>query len=498
MSTVGGRVGSPPVDATFPLVRLADVAAVVGAEVRGDPHTLVRDAAYDSREVPAGSLFFCVPGERADGHGFADQAIAAGAAALVVERILDVGVPQVVVPAVRAAIGPMAAEIFGRPAEAMTTVGITGTNGKTTSTYLLESVFRVAGWIPGVIGTTGVRIDGRPGPLARTTPEAPDMHRLLARMRTAGVGAVALEISSHALAQHRVDGLVVDVALFTNLSQDHLDFHASMQEYFAAKALLFTPAHARLGIVNADDPWGRRLLETHAVASRTFAVEAQADVRADDVVVDTNGLRFTAAGVEVRSPLLGAFNVSNCLGVLAVGLALERPAAEVAAALSTVERVPGRMEPIDAGQPFTVVVDYAHTPDSILGVLRGARALAAGRVIVVFGCGGDRDRAKRPLMGRAATQEADLTIVTSDNPRSEDPAAIIQQIVAGAQAGAGLLVEQDRRAAIATAVEEARDGDVVVIAGKGHETSQEVLGVMLPFDDSEVARAAIAARLGER
>jgi len=489
------RVGSPPVDVTFPLVRLADVAAVVvGADVRGDPQTLVRDAANDSRAVAPGCLFFCIPGAVSDGHDFALDAVSAGAAALVVERSLDVEVPQVIVPSVREAIGPMAAELFGHPGASMRLVGVTGTNGKTTSTYLLEAVFRAVGWTPGVIGTTGLRIDGQAGPLAHTTPEAPDLQRLLARMRAAGVDAVAMEISSHALAQHRTDGVVADVVLFTNLSRDHLDFHPSMDAYFEAKATLFTPSHARRGVLNADDAWARRLLVDPAIPLRTFAVDHEADLRAHGVEVRADGIAFEVDGVAVRSALRGRFNVENCLGAVAVAAALDIPIVEAARAVASVPLVPGRMEPVETGQGFAVVVDYAHTPDSILHVLRGARALAAGRVIVVFGCGGDRDRDKRPIMGRTAAAEADLAVVTSDNPRSEDPEAIIAQIVAGMPTHSSYRVEPDRRAAIAVAVGEARPGDIVVIAGKGHETYQEVRGAVVPFDDRAVAREALAAR----
>lgn len=483
-------------DVTFPSVRLADVARAGHGVVHGDPQTLVRDAAYDSRSVAAGCLFFCIPGATVDGHDFAAAAVAAGASALVVERPLDVAVPQVRVPNVREAMGPMAAALFDNPATALTVVGVTGTNGKTTDTYLLEGVFGACGLAPGVIGTTGVRIDGVPGSLDRTTPEAPDLHRLLARMRASGVRAVAVELSSHALAQHRADGLVVDVALFTNLSQDHLDFHPSMQAYFDAKASLFSPAHARRAVVNADDPWGRTLLDAPTIPTTSFGLEADADLHAEDLVVEAAGLRFRAAGVEVRSPLRGRFNASNCLGVLGAGLALGLDADAVAAGIASVGTVPGRMEPVEAGQRYTVVVDYAHTPDSILSVLRGARALADGQIIVVFGCGGDRDRAKRPLMGRAATEGADLAIVTSDNPRSEDPGAIIDAIVAGIPQGARYRVEPDRRAAIEGAIETARDGDIVVIAGKGHETVQEIGQAAVPFDDRVVAREAIVAREG--
>ena len=481
-------------DPTFPQVRLADVAAVVGAEVRGDPDDTVRDASHDSRDVPAGSLFFCIPGEHVDGHAFAQQAVDAGAAALVVDHPLAVAAPQLVVRSVREAIGPMAAAVFGHPARALTVVGITGTNGKTTITYLLESVFRAAGWRPGVIGTTGMRIDGSPSPLSHTTPEAPELHRTLARMRAGGVRAVAIEISSHALAQRRVDGLVVDAAVFTNLSQDHLDLHATMEDYFDAKRRLFTPEHARHAVVNADDPWGRRLLDDPVVATTSYGVDPAADVRADDVSVDVDGATVVVGGVFVRTALRGRFNVENVLAALAaaqvVGIGFDVGARGV----GEVQRVPGRMEPVDAGQDFTVVVDYAHTPDSIHSVLRGARGSAEGRVIVVFGCGGDRDRAKRPMMGRTAAEDADLVIVTNDNPRSEDPLAIIDEITSGIPDGAAAIVEPDRAAAIERAIDAARPGDVVVVAGKGHETTQEIDGVLMPFDDREVARAALARR----
>jgi UDP-N-acetylmuramoyl-L-alanyl-D-glutamate--2,6-diaminopimelate ligase len=481
------------VDATFPQVRLADLVAAVGGELRGDPGAVVRDAAYDSRSVPPGCLFFCIPGATADGHAFAADAVAAGAAAVVVERFVEVGVPQLRVRSVREAMGPLAAELFGHPARSLTTVGVTGTNGKTTITYLLEGVFRAAGLVPGVLGTTGLRIDGEPGPLARTTPEAPDMQRVLARMVAGGVRAVALEASSHALAQHRLDGLVVDVAMFTNLSQDHLDFHPSMEAYFSAKAALFTPGHATEGVANADDAWGRRIASEATVPVGTYALDGPADVRARDVVADAKGVRFVVDGVEVRSALRGRFNASNCLAAFAAGFAIDLPAAAIAQGIASVDVVPGRMEPVSAGQAFAVVVDYAHTPDSILSVLRGARALADdGQVMVVFGCGGDRDRAKRPLMGRAAVAGADLVIVTSDNPRHEDPDAIIVEILDGIDDRSHVVVEPDRRRAISLAMHAAKPGDVVVIAGKGHETTQTIGDDDVPFDDRIVAREAIA------
>ena len=491
MTGPNGRVGSRPVDRLFPPVPLSAVAA--GAEIRGDPTTLVGDAVHDSRDAGPGALFFCVPGEHQDGHDFADRAIAAGVSALVVERWLDDReVPQIKVDSVREAMGPMSAAVFGDPASGLTLIGITGTNGKTTTTYLLEAVVRAAGLTPGVIGTTGALIDGRPEPLERTTPEAPDLHRLLARMRAAGVDTVAIEVSSHALAQGRLGGAICDVALFTNLSQDHLDYHGSMQDYFAAKARLFTPDLARHGVINVDDPWGRLLLRGGAIPMSSFAVDRPADVRAVEVRADRDGLSFEVDRVRIRSRLRGRFNVGNCLAAFAVARELGIEPSVASEAIGSVPGIPGRMEPVEVGQDFLVVVDYAHTPDSILGVLRGARPLSAGRVIVVFGCGGDRDRAKRPAMGEAATSEADLTFVTTDNPRSEDPLAIIREVVPGADAGGGdYVVEPDRRAAIALAVTEARRGDVVVIAGKGHETVQEIDASSEPFDDREVAREEI-------
>ncbi len=497
MSREVGRVGSRPVDRPFPPVTLAAVAA--GAEIRGDPETTVVDAVYDSRDARPGSLFFCIRGEHRDGHDLAGEAAAAGARALVVERWLDdLEIPQIRVSSVRAAMGRMSATVFGDPASSLTLVGVTGTNGKTTTTYLLEAVFRAAGRVPGVIGTTGAKIDGRAEALARTTPEAPDLHRLLARMLREGVDTVAMEVSSHALTQGRTAGAVCDVAVFTNLSQDHLDYHASMESYFEAKSLLFAPAMARHAVINIDDPWGRKLAEDVSVPATTYALEREADVRARDVLADADGLSFRVDGVTVRSRLLGRFNAWNALSAFTTGRVLGIDADIAAEAIASVPGVPGRMELVEAGQEFLVVVDYAHTPDSILGVLRGARPLATGRVIVVFGCGGDRDRAKRPDMGRAATSEADLTVVTSDNPRSEDPMSIIASILPGADAGGGTyLVEPDRRAAIGLAVGAAAAGDIVVIAGRGHESTQVTRAGEAPFDDRVVAREEIArARVG--
>ncbi|MGZ6545475.1 MAG: UDP-N-acetylmuramoyl-L-alanyl-D-glutamate--2,6-diaminopimelate ligase [Actinomycetota bacterium] len=483
----------------FPPVPFAElVAAVPGSTIRGDAQVAITDVAFDSREVTRGAVFFCVPGRHVDGHIYATQSVNAGASAFVVERWLDVEAPQALVPTVRGAMGPMSAAAFGHPASAMTTVGVTGTNGKTTVTYLLASIFDAAGWIPGVVGTTGASVAGAPVPLVRTTPEAPDLQRLLARMRDAGVRGAALEVSSHALEQQRVDGVVFDAAIFTNLSQDHLDYHRTMDAYFDAKARLFSPDHAHRALVNVDDPSGRRLWRELEIPSMTFGVAAEADLRARDVVVDRDGVGFTIDGIEIRSRLRGAFNVENLLAAAAAARSLGIDEDAIGRGLASLREVPGRMEPIEAGQDFLVVVDYAHTPDSIRSVLRASRPLTSGRLILVFGCGGDRDRAKRFPMGAAATANADLSVVTTDNPRSEDPLAIIAEIEPGAKEGGGaFVIEPDRRAAIRLALHEAQAGDVVVVAGKGHEPIQEFRDQVIPFDDRVVAREELQA-MGSR
>lgn len=491
-------VSSGDVVALGPQARpLADlIASLSRREVRGEASVAIAAIGYRSQDAVPGGLFFCVPGSRRDGHDFAGAAVERGAVALVVERWLPLEVPQVLVPSVREAMGPVSAAFFGRPADRMTMVGVTGTNGKTTTTYLLESVFRSAGLIPGVIGTTGVRIDGEPVPFPRTTPEAPDLHRLLARMADRDVRAVAMEVSSHGLHQHRVGGVRYGCAVFTNLTQDHLDYHASMEEYFEAKARLFTPAMSDRAVVNFDSPEGRRLVRPD-LPTLTFGLEAGADVRATDVRTMPDGVSFRVGELDIRSSLRGRFNVENCLATLATARSLGIADDASANGIEAIRGVPGRVETVEEGQSFLVMVDYAHTPDSVENVLRTARPLAAGRLIAVFGCGGDRDRAKRPLMGKVATGLADLTIITSDNPRSEDPAAIIAEIEPGAKEGGGAyVIEPDRRAAIRLAVSEALEGDVVVIAGKGHETGQEFAGRTVPFDDRSVAGEEIRAVRG--
>ncbi len=491
----GTKVSSVPLASRSPLARpLADLVATTPRhEVRGDAAVGVTDVTHRSGDVRPGSLFFCVPGTKADGHDFAGEAARAGAAAVVAERWLRVDATQVLVPSVRQAMGPISAAFFGRPADRMTMVGVTGTNGKTTTTYVLESVFRAAGLRPGVIGTTGARMDGEPAWFPRTTPEAPDLHRLLAAMLERGVRAVAMEVSSHGLDQHRVGGMRYSCAVFTNLSQDHLDYHGSMEEYLAAKARLFTPEMADRAAVNHDSAEGRRLRRPD-LPMLTFGLDPDADVRATDVETTGEGIAFRVGELVVRSPLRGLFNVSNCLAALTAARILGISGEIAAQGIAAVERVPGRFEAVQAGQRFLVVVDYAHTPDGVASVLRAARLLTTGRLIVVLGCGGERDRGKRPLMGRAATSLADVTVITSDNPRSEDPLAIIAEIEPGAKEGGGLyVVEPDRRAAIRSAVRDARPGDVVVIAGKGHETAQEFADRTIPFDDRVVTAEELRA-----
>ncbi|MFM8999808.1 MAG: UDP-N-acetylmuramoyl-L-alanyl-D-glutamate--2,6-diaminopimelate ligase [Actinomycetota bacterium] len=474
-----------------PLALLA--AAADGSSVRGDAATPVSGLRLRAQEVLPGDLFFCVPGRHADGHDFAPDALARGAVALGVERPLDLDAPQLVVPSVRAAMGPIAAAFHGDPSRAFPLVGVTGTNGKTTVTYLLESILRTAGRETGLIGTTGVRIAGAPMPFPRTTPEAPDLQALLATMRARGVDAAVMEVSSHGLEQRRVDGTRFACAIFTNLTQDHLDHHGTMEAYFAAKALLFTDAFTAAAVVNVDDAYGRRLLGCIA-STTTYAIDVDADVRATDVATTGEGSTFVADGRIFRTALRGRFNVENCLAAYAAARVLGIDPSVAVEGIAALRGVPGRVETVEAGQPFLVLVDYAHTPDGIANVLRAARPLATGRVLLVFGCGGDRDRAKRPRMGEAATRDADLAIVTSDNPRSEDPLEIIAEIEPGAVAGGGAyVIEPDRRAAIRLACAEARPGDVVVIAGKGHESGQEFADRTIPFDDRAVAEEELRA-----
>src|SRR5437763_2554754 len=453
----------------------------------------VTGLALDNRRVAPGTLFFCVPGFTRDGHDFAPDAVARGAAALVVERPLGLGVPEVRVESVRAAMAPIAARFHGDPTARLRVAGITGTNGKTTTTFLVRALLEAGGLQTALLGTVKSVIGGVEAPLARTTPEAVDLQAAFADMLRAGDAACAMEVSSHALELHRADSIHWAAAVFTNLTQDHLDFHPTMEDYFLAKRRLFD-ADPEVVVINVEDAYGRRL---HDELGRgvTVAIDRDADLRATDLRMTMAGAEFAAGDLRLRSPLPGRFNVLNVLGAVAVARALGIDDATIEQALPHAAPVPGRFQPVDEGQGFAVLVDYAHTPDSLDNVLRAARELTRHRVIVVFGAGGDRDRGKRPLMGEIAARLADEVLVTSDNPRSEEPEAIVAEIVAGIDRD-DVRVEVDRRAAIEQAVALAADGDVVVIAGKGHEPGPEFAdGHKIPLDDATVAREALRARL---
>ena len=447
------------------------VAALGADEVVGAGPVEVRDLAYDTRGVTPGSLFFCVRGLKVDGHDFGLEAVANGAVALVVERPLAVDVPQVVVADSRASMAVAADEFFGRPTEELRVAGVTGTSGKTTTSFLLFAILAAAGRRPGLLGTIEARVGGERRGVLRTTPEAIDLQRTFREMLDAGDRSCAMEASSHASELRRLDRVRFAVLVFTNLSQDHLDFHGDMESYFQAKRRLFTEGVP--AVVNTGDEYGRRL-----AAELPDAIAFNAD--------DASAL----AGIDLK--LRGRFNVENALGALTAARVLGIDDAAIARGLESVRGVPGRFEAVDEGQPFTVIVDYAHKPAALESVLRAARELTQGRVITVVGAGGDRDRGKRPLMGRIASELSDVAIVTSDNPRSEDPRTIIDEIVAGATNG--VEVEPDRATAIARAIELAGEGDVVLIAGKGAEQGQQFAAETIPFDDREAARDALRTR----
>jgi UDP-N-acetylmuramoyl-L-alanyl-D-glutamate--2,6-diaminopimelate ligase len=477
----------------------------------------VRALAYDSRRVEPGTLFFCVSGFQTDGHEFAPRAVARGAVALVVERPLGLGVPEVLVESARAAMGPAAARFNGDPTARLRVVGVTGTNGKTTTAFITRALLEAAGRQCGLLGTVRSVIAGVEHEVARTTPEAIDLQADFRAMLEGGDECCAMEVSSHALELGRADAVHFAAAIFTNLTQDHLDFHPTMEQYFLAKRRLFAPdggqqrsgARApRVSVVNVGDAYGRRLAQELPDAV-TFAVESDADYCARGVSTSFAGCRFelhSPAGMcEVALPLPGRFNVANALGALAAAHALGVDLDTLVDALQRGVRVPGRFEPVDEGQGFAVLVDYAHTPDSLENVLAAGRELAAGRVVCVFGAGGDRDRGKRPLMGEVAARLAEVVFVTSDNPRSEAPEEIVLEIMGGTEdvqrpPGATPIESiVDRRAAIAAAIACAGPGDVVVIAGKGHEQGQEFAGGRkIPFDDVTVAREALEGALTAR
>ena len=478
-------------------------------ERSGDQRVRIDSLTDDSRRVESGSLFVAVQGERVDGHEFLDRVVAAGAAAVVMGRHVEVGAtPFIRVQDSRAALGILGSRFYGDPSAALRMIGVTGTNGKTTTTYVVKTMLEAVKRQVGLIGTVAYLVGNESIPASHTTPGALELQKLFARMVEKRLDTVVMEVSSHALALDRTAGSEFDVAVFTNLTQDHLDFHLDMERYFQAKLKLFVElgkAGARktnkLAIVNVDDPWGARIREACTVPVWTYGLHQQADIRAEDVKLSSAGTSFTLrspiGSCAIQSRLVGEHNVYNLLAAIGVvlreGLTLE----QVRAAVGTVSNVPGRFERVDAGQDFTVVVDYAHTEDALVRLLSAALALRTGRIITVFGCGGDRDRTKRPKMGRVAVQYSDVVILTSDNPRTEDPAFILGEVEVGvkqALADRGHVryrMIPDRRAAIESAIREARAGDMVLIAGKGHEDYQIVGTTKHHFDDREVAREMI-------
>jgi UDP-N-acetylmuramoyl-L-alanyl-D-glutamate--2,6-diaminopimelate ligase len=456
----------------------------------------IADLAYDARRVAPGTLFACVPGLKADGHDFAPDAVARGAAALLVERPLPLDVPQLLVGDARTAMALAADAFFGHPTRELRVVGVTGTNGKTTTAFLLYSMLAAAGRRPGLLGTVESRIGGERRAVTRTTPEAIDLQRTFREMLDAGDRSCAMEASSHGSELKRLLGVRFAALVFTNLSQDHLDLHGTMEAYFAAKRRLFTQPDPDGGrppaAVNVGDAHGRRLADDlRALGEQplTFGLADDADIRPEQLELTPTGTRFHAAGLALGPRLLGRFNVENVLGAVAAARLLGIEDDAIVRGAEHLAGVPGRFEAVDEGQPFAVIVDYAHTPEALESVLVEARRLARNRLACVFGCGGDRDRAKRPLMGGVVSRLADRAIVTSDNPRSEPPDAIIEEILQGMEGE--YEVEPDRAAAIELAVGEAEEGDVVVIAGKGHEQGQELADRTIPFDDREVARDAL-------
>ena len=485
-------------------IALGVLAAELGARVVGSADGVeVTGFTLSTQRVRPGDLYAALPGSRSHGIAFAAAAAESGAVAVLTDPDGAAGaggiaLPLLVVDAPRTVLGPTAARIYGDPARSMQMIGVTGTQGKTTTTLLAEGGMRVAGIAAGVIGTVGTRVDGQEVRTSLTTPEAPDLHGLFAVMRERGVEVCAMEVSSHALVLGRVDGVVFDVAVFLNLGRDHLDFHADVEDYFSAKASLFTPERARVALLNIDDEHGRRLAGETTLPVRTMSA---AGLDADWTVRDVDS---TAAGSTfvVRAPdggtfpggcsLPGDFNISNSLAAIAAcGEAGLDPEA-VAAGIMTAGGVPGRFERVEQGQDFEVIVDYAHKPDAVEAAIRTLRPLTEGRVIVVIGAGGDRDPGKRPMMGEIAARLSDLLVITDDNPRTEDPATIRAAMRAGADGGSAEVIEiGDRRTAIFEAIGRARVGDVVLVAGKGHETGQEIQGVVHPFDDRVVAREAL-------
>jgi UDP-N-acetylmuramoyl-L-alanyl-D-glutamate--2,6-diaminopimelate ligase len=473
--------------------RLADLARLVGGEIRGDEaEVIVTDITHDSREAAPGWMFAAVSGAHSDGHQFSAQAVANGATALCVEHRAPEPVPQLLVGSTREALGPLAAEIHDNPSHDLAVIGVTGTNGKTTVTHWISAMAEHAGLTTGLIGTIQTRIGAEVHESVRTTPEATDFHRLLAQMRDAGCQVVATEVSSHALTMGRVRATRFDVVAFTNLSQDHLDFHDSMEAYYGAKERLFQDYEARTAVINVDDAAGARIA-AGMTGRRVITVGLEGVARAEQVRMTSSRSTFRLVtpwgSSDVSAPVIGRFNIDNVVMASSCALAAGLEWGMVVAAIEELPQVPGRYEKVSGDDPIAVIVDYAHTPVGITKAVETARGLDGDRVIVVFGAGGDRDREKRPLMGAAASA-ADVIVVTTDNPRSEDPAEIIASVLEGA--GPETMVEIDRTTAIRAALAEASDGDIVLVLGRGHEPNQEVAGQFIPLDDREVARTELA------
>jgi UDP-N-acetylmuramoyl-L-alanyl-D-glutamate--2,6-diaminopimelate ligase len=477
--------------------RLRILADLIGAEVQGSGDPLIRDATHDSRQVRPGTLFVAVKGFSTDGHRFVDQAVANGAVAAVVTEDVETKVPVLRVPDARTVMGPLAAAIHGNPSRQVPVIGVTGTNGKTTVTHMIEHILSTAGRTVGLVGTIHTRIGDDVIPALHTTPEATDFQRLLRDMVDRGADVVAVEVSSHALVLHRVDATWFEVVAFTNLSQDHLDFHHDMESYFEAKASLFEPERASRGVIWVDDSWGSRLAADATIDIVTVGREGAISVAIveSDIAGTVIDLDLGGGTRRVRLPMAGTFNVENAAVAAAVCLVLGTSESAIVEALESLPGVPGRFERVSGEDPISVFVDFAHTPDGIAEVIAAVRSLIDGRIIAVIGAGGDRDREKRPHMGAAASA-ADLVVVTSDNPRSEDPAAIIEAVMEGIRSDVRVVNLVDRREAIVAAISEASDGDAVVILGKGHERGQEIAGFKYPFDDRIEARSALTARRG--
>ena len=503
---------------------LQDIAAQVkGASIDGRPDLAIKDIEHDSRKVQAGTLFVCIPGVHTDGHMFIPQAVRAGAVAVLTTKkradieVMGIQLPDTVavltVPELDAALDVMVPYFHDYPARSMRVIGITGTNGKTTTSYITRGILRAAGYKVGLIGTIKIMIEEESFPIHNTTPDVVELQHILATMRDRGMDYVVMEVSSHALAQGRVSGIEFDTCVFTNLTQDHLDFHKTFENYRLAKAKLFDlvsqpgTKQGKTAVVNIDDESGKVMLDHAHCSHITYGIEHEADLRATDIDVLASGAHFTlrndafgAEGMKLSLHITGIFNVYNVMSAVGAALAEHIAPEVIARVLADFHSVPGRFELVDAGQDFSIIVDYAHTPDGVENVLKTARQIAKRHIIAVFGCGGDRDRTKRPIMGRLAAELADVVIATSDNPRSEDPEAILREVEAGVQEKIGDKHHEciaDRRTAIRRAVELAQPDDIVVILGKGHEDYQILADRTIHFDDREEARAAVALKLGQ-